>query len=133
MSIVTQEISAEIVASKKVVRMLYEKCTGTNEFDKGKQRSLMDPTSAVFSASYLAAFLKQNELVESHGKLPRIWTKGADSIMRPLLDTSDSTKIRSINESWSVMSKFATVGLRTLVVGTRAFPGPSAGEPGALE
>ena len=41
MSIVTQEVSHEGVAAKRVVHMLYEKCTGTKVFDKEKQRALM--------------------------------------------------------------------------------------------
>ena len=56
MSIVLREISHEIVASKLVVRKLYEKAAGTAEFDSDTQRKMMDPGSPKFSAAYLAAF-----------------------------------------------------------------------------
>ena len=135
MSIVLQETCHEVVAAKRVVRMLYEKATGGAgaEFDSKTQHSLMDPTSPKFSAAYLAAFLKMNEYMEEHGIAPRIWTKGADSIMRPLLLSDTQARIKTINESWSVMSKFATVGLRTLVTGTRSLGGPTEEHPDALD
>ena len=129
MSIVTQEVSHEGVAAKRVVHMLYEKCTGTKVFDKEKQRALMDPKSPEFSAAYLAAFLKSTDAMRSRSP-PRIWTKGADSIMKPLLRLADDQAKAKMEKSWSVMSKFATVGLRTLVVGTRTF---AKGEPQALD
>ena len=123
MSIVLREISHKIVASKRVVAMLYEKAVGTAEFDAATQRKLMDPGSPKFSAAYLAAFLKMNEYVEKLSTPPRIWTKGADSIMRPLLQADSAARLKAIEESWEVMGKFATVGLRTLVTGTRLLGG----------
>ena len=125
MSIVLREISHKIVASKHVVRMLYEKATGTVEFDSATQRKLMDPGSPKFSAAYLAAFLKMTEYAEKLSTPPRIWTKGADSIMRPLLQADSATRLKAIEDSWEVMGKFATVGLRTLVTGTRVLGGPT--------
>ncbi len=133
MSTVLREISHEIVAAKRVVRKLYEKAAGASEFDADTQRKMMDPGSPKFSAAYLAAFLKMNDYVEKLSTPPRIWTKGADSIMRPLLQADSAMRLKAIEDSWEVMGKFATVGLRTLVTGTRALGGPTDAEPDALD
>ena len=67
-----------------------------------------------------AALLRRRHEIAAETALqtsPCVWTKGADSIMRPLLNSSDSSSQRRIRDTWAAMG--ASAGLRTLVIASR--------------
>eukprot|EP01048_Picozoa_sp_COSAG05_P007287 COSAG05_NODE_510_length_9123_cov_3.605053_1_plen_720_part_10 len=98
-------------------------CQPAEVFDEQLQAGLIDPARASFSASYTAALLRERQYLAQLHEPARIFTKGADSIMRPLLAADDEASQAAVARTWGVMTKFAAVGLRTLVVGSRVLGG----------
>ena len=112
MSIITQEIVPEVEAAFRLTAWLASRSGA--ESTEAHERELVR-SEPVFAAAHRRreSIIRDTAAVSA----PRIWTKGADSIMRPLLNTDGEHSHRRIRQTWAAMER--TAGLRTLVVSSR--------------
>ena len=127
MSVITELVVAEVEAAYRLTGWL-----AGHYNPSAAQMSAASETELVTTQPLFAALHRRREeiIAASAGKTtPRIWTKGADSIMKPLLNSSGPTSERRVREVWAAMGSSA--GLRALVISSRVLA--QDGEDGAVD
>ena len=114
MSVITELVVPEVEAACRLTAWL------ASHYDpSGPVTPAMESDLLKSQPLFKALHRRREKIVEASAPktTPRVWTKGADSIMRPLLESSDPTSQRRIRQTWTAMGSSA--GLRTLVISSR--------------